>query len=286
MTRTLVGVDLVPLSRVRDLLGPDPGTGSGTGLDSGPGTGSGTGPGPGSGSGPGSGPGFGPDPGSGTESGTGTGTGLRTESGPGSNSATGSAPLLRRFLSVEELAVSRTPDGAPDPSGIAGRLAAKEAVFKLLGSVGKPVPWQGIEVLRGPGGRPGVRLSGRAAELARTAGVGPIDVSISHDAGFAIAVAAATTPYDRPSRWISDSEGNAMSSAGIDKVRDWILGRHPERTELASDVDLIESRLVDSLAFVELVYTIEDAAGVEIDFDNIDIEDFQTLATIEKAFFA
>ncbi|MFJ7129695.1 4'-phosphopantetheinyl transferase superfamily protein [Streptomyces sp. NPDC098101] len=248
MTRPLIGVDLVPLSRVRDLLGAgtgsDPASGSGSDRDRDPGS----------------------DP----------------DSGPGSDPG----PVLRRFLSVEELAVSRTPDGAPDPSGIAGRLAAKEAVFKLLGSVGKPVPWQGIEVLRGPGGRPGVRLSGRAAELARTAGVGPIDVSISHDAGFAIAVAAATTPYDRPSRWISDSEGNAMSSAGIDKVRDWILGRHPERTELASDVDLIESRLVDSLAFVELVYTIEDAAGVEIDFDNIDIEDFQTLATIEKAFFA
>ncbi|MFF7848880.1 holo-ACP synthase [Streptomyces sp. NPDC007910] len=145
MTRTLIGVDLVPLSRVRDLLGPVPGTGTGSGT------------------------------------------------------APGAAALLRRFLSVEELAVSRTPDGAPDPSGIAGRLAAKEAVFKLLGSVGKPVPWQGIEVLRGPGGRPGVRLSGRAAELARTAGVGPIDVSISHDAGFAIAVAATTTSVqDRP----------------------------------------------------------------------------------------
>nr|WP_202526671.1 holo-ACP synthase [Streptomyces sp. SID5770] len=141
----MIGVDLVPLSRVRDLLGPVPGTGTGSGTEP------------------------------------------------------GAAPLLRRFLSVEELAVSRTPDGAPDPSGIAGRLAAKEAVFKLLGSVGKPVPWQGIEVLRGPGGRPGVRLSGRAAELARTAGVGPIDVSISHDAGFAIAVAATTTSVqDRP----------------------------------------------------------------------------------------
>ncbi|MFD8087104.1 acyl carrier protein [Kitasatospora sp. NPDC059722] len=77
-----------------------------------------------------------------------------------------------------------------------------------------------------------------------------------------------------------------MSATGIDKVRDWILGRHPGRTELAPDVNIIESRLVDSLAFVELVYTIEDAAGIEIDFDTIDIEDFQSLATIQKAFFA
>ena len=181
---------------------------------------------------------------------------------------------LRRFLSADELAASRTGAGTPDLTGIAGRLAAKEAVFKLLGAVGRPVPWQGIEVLRAPGGRPWIRLSGRAAEWARTAGLGPIDVSISHDGGFAVAVAAAT------------SEGKPMSSAGIDKVRDWILGRHPDRTELAADVDLIDSRLVDSLAFVELVYTIEDAAGVEIDFDTIDIDDFRTLATIEKAFFA
>ncbi|MFJ6250931.1 MULTISPECIES: holo-ACP synthase [unclassified Streptomyces] len=167
MTRPLIGVDLVPLSRVRDLLrpgtGPGPGTGTATGTD------------PGARSGPDPGPHPVPDP------------------DPG--------PLLGRFLSAEELAASRTPDGAPDPSGIAGRLAAKEAVFKLLGSVGRPVPWQGIEVLRGPGGRPGVRLSGRAAELARTAGVGPIDVSISHDAGFAIAVAATTTSaQDRPAQ--------------------------------------------------------------------------------------
>ncbi|MYV64660.1 4'-phosphopantetheinyl transferase superfamily protein [Streptomyces sp. SID2131] len=158
-----MGVDLVPLSRVHALLA------TGTGPDSG--TGTGPGPGTATGTHPGTGPGTAPTPG----------------------------PLLTRLLSAEELAASRTPDGAPDPSGIAGRLAAKEAVFKLLGSVGRPVPWQGIEVLRGPGGRPGVRLSGRAAELARTAGIGPIDVSISHDAGFAIAVAAAATPYDRTS---------------------------------------------------------------------------------------
>ncbi|MEE1783899.1 holo-ACP synthase [Streptomyces sp. SP17BM10] len=101
-------------------------------------------------------------------------------------------PVLRRFLSTDELTASRTPDGVPDPSGIAGRLAAKEAVFKLFGTAGRPVPWQGIEILRGPGGRPEVRLGGSAAELAADAGLGPIDISISHDGGFAIAVAATT----------------------------------------------------------------------------------------------
>ena len=51
-------------------------------------------------------------------------------------------------------------------------------------------------------------------------------------------------------------------------------------------MNIIETRLVDSLAFVELVYCIEEASGREIDFDSIDIEDFQSLDTIGKAFFA
>ncbi|MCL3999248.1 phosphopantetheine-binding protein [Streptomyces lavenduligriseus] len=77
-----------------------------------------------------------------------------------------------------------------------------------------------------------------------------------------------------------------MASAGIEEIRSWILSRHPERDDVAADENLIESRLVDSLSFVELVYAIEGASGVEIDFDNIDINDFQTLSSIEKAFFA
>ncbi|MEE1781523.1 acyl carrier protein, partial [Streptomyces sp. SP17BM10] len=81
-------------------------------------------------------------------------------------------------------------------------------------------------------------------------------------------------------------KGTCMSATGIDKVRDWILGRHPGRTELAPDVNIIESRLVDSLAFVDLVYTIEDAARLEIVVVPKDKEDFQSLATIQKAFFA
>ena len=76
------------------------------------------------------------------------------------------------------------------------------------------------------------------------------------------------------------------AGTGIGVVRDWILKRNPDLAELADDVDIIESRLVDSLAFVELVYTIEEAAGVEIDFDAIAVDDFRTLSAIERAFFA
>jgi acyl carrier protein len=76
-----------------------------------------------------------------------------------------------------------------------------------------------------------------------------------------------------------------MSSRGIDAVRAWILARS-DRTSISADENLIENRLVDSLSFVELVYAIEAAADIEIDFEGASIGDFQTLAAIEKAFFS
>ncbi|NBH03206.1 holo-ACP synthase [Amycolatopsis sp. SID8362] len=117
-----IGIDVVPLSRVRELVGPD------------------------------------------------------------------SGPALRRMLSPAELLNTSTPDG-PDMAGIAGRLAAKEAVFKLFHVGGQPVPWLSTEVLKDDGGWPVVRLSGRAARLAAEAGLGEIEISITHDDAYAIAVA-------------------------------------------------------------------------------------------------
>ncbi|MBV2355728.1 acyl carrier protein [Streptomyces sp. J2-1] len=72
---------------------------------------------------------------------------------------------------------------------------------------------------------------------------------------------------------------------GIDVVRNWILSRHPERARIGPDEDLVRTRLVDSLSFVELVYVIENATGAEIDFDTIDLKDFQSLSAIQRAFF-
>ncbi|MEU0251398.1 holo-ACP synthase [Streptomyces sp. NPDC006184] len=95
---------------------------------------------------------------------------------------------LARMLSEEEMRLSRTA-GGPDIAGIAGRLAAKEAVFKLFRVPRQTLPWLGIEILKGDGGWPVVRLSGRAADLARDAGFEHIEVSITHDEPCAVAVA-------------------------------------------------------------------------------------------------
>ncbi|MFJ2248092.1 holo-ACP synthase [Streptomyces sp. NPDC087862] len=106
-------------------------------------------------------------------------------------------PLLARMLTAEELRLSRHDDG-PDVAGIAGRLAAKEAVFKLFHAPGQTLPWRGIEILTEDGGWPVVRLAGRAAELALSAGIDDIAVSITHDEPCAVAVAfTACDPNNR-----------------------------------------------------------------------------------------
>ncbi|MEU6353801.1 phosphopantetheine-binding protein [Streptomyces sp. NPDC047072] len=75
-------------------------------------------------------------------------------------------------------------------------------------------------------------------------------------------------------------------TTGIDTIRQWILAKHEDRTDIAPDEDLIEKRLVDSLSFVEFVFLIEETSGQEIDMDNLDLGEVRTLAAIEKRFLS
>ncbi|CAM5362507.1 holo-ACP synthase [Streptomyces abikoensis] len=103
--------------------------------------------------------------------------------------AAGDDGRLHRMLTPAETALSRFPTGW-DLHGVAGRLAAKEAVFKLLHVPDRPLPWQSIEILKSPGEWPLVRLTGPALRWAADAGIQAVDVSISHEELFAVAVAA------------------------------------------------------------------------------------------------
>lgn len=99
---------------------------------------------------------------------------------------------LRRMLAPEEIDEARRPRDL-DPSAVAGKLAAKEAVFKLFHREREVLPWLGIVVRTGPGGWPRVELSGRAERLAAAAAMGDIAISIAHDGAYAIAIATAFT---------------------------------------------------------------------------------------------
>lgn len=72
----------------------------------------------------------------------------------------------------------------------------------------------------------------------------------------------------------------------LEQVTQWIHARHPEVAEIEPDFDLIDSRLVDSLGFLEFIGLIERLAGKPIDVETLDIDDFRSLARIEQAFFA
>ncbi|MER6385803.1 holo-ACP synthase [Streptomyces sp. NPDC001250] len=120
----------------------------------------------------------------------------------------GSEPVLARMLSADEARLS-FGDAGPDIPGIAGRLAAKEAVFKLFHAPGQTLPWRGIEILTADGGWPVVRLGGQAAALARRAGIDHIAVSISHDEPCAVAVAfcvGPAVPHTGPETTVQSSQ--------------------------------------------------------------------------------
>lgn len=75
-----------------------------------------------------------------------------------------------------------------------GRLAAKEAVAKALGTgFTGDVSWADVEILRLSSGQPEVRLSGGAKAVADGLGVTRWLLSISHSNAFAVASAVAVS---------------------------------------------------------------------------------------------
>jgi holo-[acyl-carrier protein] synthase len=72
------------------------------------------------------------------------------------------------------------------PSSLAARFAAKEAVIKALGT--PQVALHEISITRHEGERPTVQLSGRARQRADALGVRTIALSLSHAREYAVAV--------------------------------------------------------------------------------------------------
>lgn len=71
---------------------------------------------------------------------------------------------------------------------LAARFAAKEAAAKALGTgISRGVHWLQIEVVREPGGRPGIALHGSAAQIAARLGAVRAVLSLTHTASLAAA---------------------------------------------------------------------------------------------------
>jgi holo-[acyl-carrier protein] synthase len=76
---------------------------------------------------------------------------------------------------------------------LAGRFAAKEAVGKALGVGLRGVAWKEIEIGRAPSGAPSVILHGRAKKIAQHLHLNQIEISISHEREYSIALVVASS---------------------------------------------------------------------------------------------
>ena len=81
------------------------------------------------------------------------------------------------------------------PQSLAARFAAKEAVIKALGVEGRGIGYRDIEVLADAGGKPRLRLHGRAKKCASTLGLTDMAISLSHCREYAVACAAGQSTY-------------------------------------------------------------------------------------------
>jgi holo-[acyl-carrier protein] synthase len=97
----------------------------------------------------------------------------------------GSRFLNRVFTGQEQAYCLRKRKAA---ESFAARFAAKEAGAKALGTgISFGVSWLEIEVVREPGGRPGLRFHGRAANIASQMGLVRAALSLTHTAELAAA---------------------------------------------------------------------------------------------------
>jgi holo-[acyl-carrier protein] synthase len=101
---------------------------------------------------------------------------------------------MNRFFSPQERQYLAT---RPDPTGhAAARIAAKEAVYKAMQGLpnARGIGWREIEVSRDPEGRPAIRLHGLAARLSEERGGLRIQISLTHSATAAGAIAVVEAP--------------------------------------------------------------------------------------------
>lgn len=92
--------------------------------------------------------------------------------------------FFARICTEAERAELRDRDVA---TALAGRFAVKEAFAKALDGA-RGVGWHEVQVRRLPSGRPVLELSGNATAMVETFGADAWHVSITHDAGVAVAV--------------------------------------------------------------------------------------------------
>jgi len=95
--------------------------------------------------------------------------------------------FVRRVFTAEEIQRCRNPRRLHEC--LAGRFAAKEAALKALGTgLSHGIGWRDVELLGGEAQRPTMAFHRQAGRALRARGADRSHVSITHDAGQAVAV--------------------------------------------------------------------------------------------------
>jgi holo-[acyl-carrier protein] synthase len=93
----------------------------------------------------------------------------------------------RFFSRICSEAERKDLSGRDVATALAGRFAVKEAFAKALDGA-RGVGWHEVEVRREPSGRPALTLHGNAIAMVEKFGANKWHVTITHDAGIAVAV--------------------------------------------------------------------------------------------------
>jgi len=96
--------------------------------------------------------------------------------------------FLQRIFTQQEITLYQNK-----PSSLAARFAGKEAVIKALAPQKGRFSWKEIEILSEPGGKPSIKLYGRAQKQATSLGLDSLDISLSHCREYAIAFVSGIT---------------------------------------------------------------------------------------------
>ncbi|WP_291417177.1 acyl carrier protein [Actinophytocola sp.] len=76
-----------------------------------------------------------------------------------------------------------------------------------------------------------------------------------------------------------------VSDAGLAFITDFVRGKCPDVEAVGIDDDLVDSGILHSLHFVDLLYLIEEELGREVSMDEVTADDFRTIARIRERFF-
>jgi hypothetical protein len=71
----------------------------------------------------------------------------------------------------------------------------------------------------------------------------------------------------------------------VEEILSWLKEKNPEFSGyIPADMDLIESRLIESLNFLEFIGLLEEISGKLVDIGSLSVNDFRTLERIETTF--